>query len=150
MSATPVNDDWPSHTEELTRKAMEVAERVLWQLERGEVSKREAWLILGHVWDTVSGLVHKDVMDALAQTRGSISPKPTTVRRVFGKIEHRKLRVMVLELSVGAPELLVRAGLFGAALEPRGVAKDTPAEAQRAFAALAKSLTDTKGYTEIL
>lgn len=62
-----VGDDWPSHTQELGRKSMEVIDRWMSAYNAGKLTLREFYLIVNATYDTTSGLVPKDVSDILAE-----------------------------------------------------------------------------------
>lgn len=70
MSAA-AKDEWPSHTEELTRKVSDVLNDVVWRVEHGTLTAGDAYVILGFVYDTVAGLIDRDLMDLTLQVRAA-------------------------------------------------------------------------------
>ena len=59
-------DDWPSHTEELTRKTATSINRWVAAHNSGVITKRELFICLTGIYDSVSGLIEKDLMDLIA------------------------------------------------------------------------------------
>lgn len=67
-----MTDDWPSHAEELTRKTSDTLTDLVYRLDQGEITEREAIVALGAIWDCTAGLVDRGVMDLVAQTRSEL------------------------------------------------------------------------------
>jgi len=59
-------DEWPSHVEELSRKAAEQLDKWTGHYEQGKITKREYIIIISVLYDTISGLVDKGFADLLA------------------------------------------------------------------------------------
>lgn len=63
-------DDWPSHTDELARKTLTALARLV---EDEKVSPAEVRMVSGYLYDTVAGLVPKEVSNIVLQVYGSAS-----------------------------------------------------------------------------
>lgn len=66
-----MKDDWPSHTEELTRKTAEALNDLAYRHSAGEISAEAAFVAAGVLWDVTAGLVDRDLMDLLTQVRAA-------------------------------------------------------------------------------
>lgn len=62
-----MTDDWPTFSEELTRKGSEQLAKWVTAYEAGKITDRELFLIANALWDTVSGLADKDLLRNLEQ-----------------------------------------------------------------------------------
>ena len=62
--------DWPEHSQELSRKALETLERAIHKnVVEHTMSDDELWLVADTLVDTVMGLVPADVTDAIYGVR---------------------------------------------------------------------------------
>jgi len=75
--------DLPTIEEELERKATETLAGVLQRLSSGETSAEVVRASLQALWDAVSGLVSKELMDMIAESRDAIRFKVDTPRRTL-------------------------------------------------------------------
>lgn len=59
-------DDWPSHTQELTRKTATALDVWADKYNSGLITKREFFVIVSALYDATSGLIDRDVSDLMA------------------------------------------------------------------------------------
>ncbi len=65
-----MNDNWLEHSEELSRKALDVFERAVHQtLVEATMTRAELRIVVDTLSDTISGLVPRDVLDAIYGSR---------------------------------------------------------------------------------
>lgn len=80
MSEERDTDNWPSFSDELSRKAMETLAKWADRVERGKATKRDLFVVVDSMWDVVSGLaneqdlrlieaVHKEIIDEVQAKR---------------------------------------------------------------------------------
>lgn len=68
--AAGATNDWPSHSEELSRKALTTLEKGIYDhLVEGTLTERELRLVVDTLVDTVQGLVPNDVTDTIYRVR---------------------------------------------------------------------------------
>ncbi|MDE4297176.1 hypothetical protein PXK56_18485 [Phaeobacter gallaeciensis] len=65
-------DDWPSHTEELTRKTSEQLDKWSKAYDAGKITKREFFIVVTTLYDTTSGLIKKDLSDLIADIHAEL------------------------------------------------------------------------------
>jgi len=70
-------NEWPTHSQELTRKASEQLEKWTRSHEQGKITKREYIIIISVLYDTISGLVDKDLTDLIADIDAVMRAKNT-------------------------------------------------------------------------
>jgi len=58
--------EWLSFNEELSRKTAATVKRWVAAHNSGVISKRELFICLNGIYDSVSGLIEKDLMDLIA------------------------------------------------------------------------------------
>jgi len=63
------DSSWPSHQEELSRKVLEQLQERVFQLDQGEITKRELSLIIDSLYHSITGLVPWEVAELLAKTQ---------------------------------------------------------------------------------
>ena len=110
-----MTDDWPSHREELARKTLDSVSDLLHRADLGQITSREAWLALGVIYDTVSGLVHPDILDVLTKARAEVDQSPRAIRRVFirsAQEGYSGAHVWVISRLPGATSILIRGNLL--------------------------------------
>lgn len=67
---TGATNEWPSHSEELSRKALTVLEKGIHDhLVEGTLTERELRLVVDTLVDTVQGLVPHEVTDTIYRVR---------------------------------------------------------------------------------
>lgn len=141
--------DAPDIKDELERKASETLARALSQLSRGELSSGAARAALTALWDAVSGLVSRELMDLIAESLDAIDTVPDTPRcRVLGMGSN----VAVVELP--EPGLVrVRAMMIGDGVKSAKtiVADDTDTTLVEAASAASRVVTSLlqKGFREL-
>ena len=59
-------DNWPSFSEEIGRKSLETVERWMAAHNAGKITRRELFILVSGIYDTISGLAPRDVLDTLA------------------------------------------------------------------------------------
>lgn len=59
-------DDWPSHTEELSRKTLAELSRQLDRLEQGEIDARTMEAVCASLWHATSGLIEDGASETLS------------------------------------------------------------------------------------
>lgn len=59
-------DDWPSHRQELTRKAAEVLAQGTTSFEAADLNRDEYLVLVTTLYDTTSGLVDRDLSTLIA------------------------------------------------------------------------------------
>jgi hypothetical protein len=64
-----VTDDWPSHSEELSRKALDVFMRAVYKHQEFKMTGSELRIVIDTLVDTISGLVPRDVLDTIYSAR---------------------------------------------------------------------------------
>ena len=64
--------DWPEHAEELARKGLEHVESRVKAFERGQINKRELWLIAEALHSVMQGLATQEATDVVYSVRQSI------------------------------------------------------------------------------
>lgn len=109
-----MTDDWPSHREELARKTLDSVSDLLHRADLGQITNREAWLALGVIYDTVSGLVHPEILDVLTKARAEVDGDPGVLRRVWVRAAREgdtMPRVWIMSRIPGACTILIRTGL---------------------------------------
>jgi len=68
-------NEWPTHQQELTRKASEQLEKWTDHYSRGKITKREYIIIISVLYDTISGLVDKDLTELIADIDANLRVK---------------------------------------------------------------------------
>lgn len=58
-------EDWPSLSDELSRKVTETVAKWIERVDEGGAKKRDLFVLVDGLWDACSGLVHKDVLRML-------------------------------------------------------------------------------------
>lgn len=59
-------DDWPSHTEELSRKTAVQLDKWSKAYDAKKITRREFYIALSALYDATSGLIDKDLMNLIA------------------------------------------------------------------------------------
>lgn len=62
-----MTDNWPTFSEELTRKGSEQLAKWVSAYEAGKITDRELFIVANTIWDTVSGLADKELLRNLEQ-----------------------------------------------------------------------------------
>ena len=62
----PTSDDWPSFSDELSRKTSEQLALWLERYDTGVIKLSTALSVVSALYDATSGLVHKDLLDLMA------------------------------------------------------------------------------------
>ncbi|WLR90906.1 hypothetical protein [Shinella zoogloeoides] len=62
-----MTDDWPTFSEELTRKGSEQLAKWVAAFDAGKITDRELFIVANAIWDTVSGLADKELLRNLEQ-----------------------------------------------------------------------------------
>lgn len=65
-------DNWPTHSEELARKATEQLEKWANSYDAGKITRREFYIAVSILYDTTSGLVPKALSNQLADIHEGI------------------------------------------------------------------------------
>lgn len=61
-----MNDDWPSHTQELTRKTSEQLQIWTERFDKGAINAKTMLCVVATLYDTTSGLIERDLSSLLA------------------------------------------------------------------------------------
>lgn len=69
-----MSDDWPSHGEELARKAIELVNDRVAKLERQEITQDQAYAAIDAVYLICQGLIPWDDADLIYQVRNQLKP----------------------------------------------------------------------------
>lgn len=69
-------DEWPSHTDELSRKVSAQLDKWSQAYERGAITKREYYILITALYDATAGLVHRDLMDLMADIHTELTSLP--------------------------------------------------------------------------
>lgn len=101
----------PSIRDELQRKAFEHLERLVVQLDRGEINEAMFDAGVRAIWACVSGLVDEWLIDTISEIRDKIDGSFYD-RRQFMKKDDGELRVLWLTRKLGSGNLTLR-GLRG-------------------------------------
>lgn len=64
-------DDWPSHTQELTRKMNDQLARYVQGHADGKISNRELYIVAGALWHTCAGLTFETDLRTLEQVHAA-------------------------------------------------------------------------------
>lgn len=59
-------DDWPTFAEELGRKSLTVVEKWMKAHEAGKITRKELFILVSGVYDTISGLAPKADANVIA------------------------------------------------------------------------------------
>ena len=70
-----MNDDWPSHNKELTRKTAEQLELWAERYDRGVITLSTMISVVSAIYDTTSGLIERPVSDLLAEVHRDLVAK---------------------------------------------------------------------------
>lgn len=70
-------DNWPSHTDELSRKTLNQLSEWSDKYEKNEITNHEFFLIINVLYDTTSGLVTREVSTLLARVHADIAKNET-------------------------------------------------------------------------
>jgi len=62
-----MTDEWPTFSEELTRKGSAQLAKWVAAYEAGKITDRELFIVANAIWDTVSGLADKELLRNLEQ-----------------------------------------------------------------------------------
>ncbi|KAA5604383.1 hypothetical protein F1188_16105 [Roseospira marina] len=62
-------DDWPTHTQELSRKLSDLLGTIAWKLEHGKMSPKAAFIAVDTALDLCQGLADHEVIELTNQTR---------------------------------------------------------------------------------
>ena len=65
-------NDWPEHHQELGRKTMETLDRWVELFNRGVITKRELYILVGALYHATAGLMEKDFSDILANLHAEL------------------------------------------------------------------------------
>lgn len=68
-------DDWPTLSSELSRKALEVLDKWMKKYDAGKISRREFYILISGLYDTVSGIAHEDVRNILTEIEKDLRTK---------------------------------------------------------------------------
>ena len=75
-----MEDNWPTFSDELTRKGSEQLAKWVSAYEAGKITDRELFIVANALWDTVSGLADKALLRNLEQVIEEIRPARKTPR----------------------------------------------------------------------
>lgn len=73
-------DNWPTFSEELTRKGSDQLAKWVSAYEAGRITDRELFIVANAIWDTVSGLADNDLLRNLEQVIEEIRQMRKTAR----------------------------------------------------------------------
>ena len=75
-----MEDNWPTFSEELTRKGAQQLAHWVEAYEKGKITDRELFIVANALWDTMSGLCDKTLLRTLEEVINEIREKRKAAR----------------------------------------------------------------------
>jgi transcriptional regulator CtsR len=68
-------ENWPEHSEELSRKSIEVIEKWSKLYDRGVITKREFYIMISAIYDATSGLITDEMSHLISEIHKDLRAK---------------------------------------------------------------------------